>query len=141
VSSPLLEDVDIAGANTVLVLVTAGANFTLKEFNEINGFLQKASRPGAEIVPGLVRDENLKDGIRVTIIATGFEVEKEKDPLEGASIVDIQGFLNNGYKPKSAVAAEEEAESLKVGSANGSDGNLEIPAYMRRRLKQPFHNN
>jgi len=141
VSSPLLEDVDIAGANTVLVLVTAGANFTLKEFNEINGFLQKASRPGAEIVPGIVRDENLKDGIRVTIIATGFEVEKEKDPLEGASIVDIQGFLNNGYKPKSVAEAEVEAEGLKMGASNGSEGNLEIPAYMRRRLKQPFHNN
>jgi len=143
IHSPLLEDVDIAGAMTVLVLVTAGANFSLKEFTEINGFLQKASRPGAEIIPGLVRDENLKDGLRVTIIATGFEAAKEDATLE--TVLNLKDFLTPDFKTAkgesaSAHAAEEREPEAAIHT---SEGQYEIPAYLRRRLagKQPFHNN
>lgn len=99
VNSPLLEDVDIAGATAVLVLVTAGSNFSLNEFNQINGFLQKSARPGAEIVPGIVSDENLRDGIRVTIIATGFEPTKE---TEIETVIDLKGFLTPNFKTAKA---------------------------------------
>ncbi len=141
VNSPLLEDVDIAGATAVLVLVTAGANFTLNEFNQINGFLQKASRPGAEIIPGIVRDENLKDGLRVTIIATGFEAQKDPDQM--ATVIDLKNFVtpnfNTAKASSSQTASLEEVEgdmTLKL-----SDGQYDIPAYLRRRLaSKPFQN-
>lgn len=140
VHSPLLEDVDIAGATAVLVLITAGANFTLNEFNQINGFLQKAARPGAEIIPGIVRDENLKDGMRVTIIATGFESAKAE---EAATVIDLKNFVTPNFKTdkasSNAPAAAEEVEgdlTLKL-----SDGQYDIPAYLRRRLaSKSFHN-
>ncbi len=142
VHSPLLEDVDIAGASAVLVLVTAGANFSLNEFNQINGFLQKAARPGAEIIPGIVRDENLKDGLRVTIIATGFEAAKEDAALE--TVLNLGEFLTPEFKTaKGATAASHAAEDQEPETEfKTADGKYEIPAYLRRRLAgKPFHNN
>ncbi len=139
VSSPLLEDVDIAGASAVLVQVTAGNNFTLNEFNQINGFLQKAARPDAEIVPGMVRDENLHDGIRVTIIATGFAPKAKEVQVE--EMLDLGEYVLpkfHGTKPAARTEApvgaaspamEEEGMVLKM-----SEGQYDIPAYLRRRL-------
>jgi len=141
VNSPLLEDVDIAGATAVLVQVTAGANFSLNEFNQINGFLQKAARPGAEIIPGIVRDEALRDGIRVTIIATGFDSLRETEPM--STVIDLKNFVTPNFKTdkasstQPAPAAELEGDmALKL-----SDGQYDIPAYLRRRLaSKPFQN-
>ncbi len=141
VNSPLLEDVDIAGATAILVQVTAGSNFTLNEFNQICGFLQKAARPDAEIVPGMVRDENLHDGIRVTIIATGFAAQSKEVKVEG--MLDLGEFLPK-FQPAKPQARAEVApvrmEAAPIPAGNHEDeeilggGQYEIPAYLRRRL-------
>ncbi len=140
VNSPLLEDVDIAGATAVLVLVTAGANFTLNEFNQINGFLQKAARPGAEIIPGIVRDENLKDGLRVTIIATGFDTQKAADQM--ATVIDLKNFVTPNFNTAKASSSQPPMEELEGDlTLKLSDGQYDIPAYLRRRLaSKPFQN-
>ncbi len=140
VNSPLLEDVDIAGATAVLVQVTAGANFSLNEFNQINGFLQKAARPGAEIIPGIVRDENLRDGLRVTIIATGFDAKKVE---ETATVIDLKHFVTPNFNTaKASSSAPPQLEDLESDMAlKLSDGQYDIPAYLRRRLaSKPFQN-
>jgi cell division protein FtsZ len=132
VACPLLEDVDIAGANAVLVQITAGTNFTMNEFQQINGFIQKAARPGAEIVPGIVRDENLHDGIRVTLVATGFgKIEMAPDePLK-----EFKDFVLQNFQPgKAAAAAAEREESGSEVSLDFASGQYDIPAYLRRRL-------
>jgi cell division protein FtsZ len=141
IQSPLLEDVDIAGADAVLVQVTAGANFSLNEFNQINGFLQKAARPGAEIIPGIVRDENLRDGLRVTIIATGFNMPKEEEPM--ATVIDLKSFVTPNFNTAKASSsqpapAEDQDQELTLKL---SEGQYDIPAYLRRRLaSKPFQN-
>jgi cell division protein FtsZ len=146
VNSPLLEDVDIAGATAILVQVTSGANLSLNEWNQITGFLQKTARPGAEIIPGIVRDEDLKDGVRVTIIATGFEVAPAP---EETTVLDFKSFLTPSFKTdkssSSAAAANAAASLEEVLSPDKAvkltDGVYDIPAYLRRRLaSKPFHN-
>lgn len=142
VHSPLLEDVDIAGAESVLVHITAGATFTMQEFNQINGFLQKAARPGAEIIPGFVRDENLHDGLRVTIIATGFR------PAKGEELGGLMGFKEfvapsfQGVKAPTAASQEAADETGFDMGLELSEGQYDIPAYLRRKLAgKPFQNN
>ncbi len=141
VNSPLLEDVDIAGATAVLVQVTGPMNLTLNEFNQINGFLQKAARPGAEIIPGVVRDESLKDGLRVTIIATGFEPREEAIPSTG-TVLGFESFVNPKFNTDKAKSSEQAAENPESDIFTRlSDGQYEIPAYMRKKLaSKPFHN-
>jgi cell division protein FtsZ len=151
VNSPLLEDVDIAGANAILVQVTAGNNFTLNEFNQICGFLQKAARPDAEIVPGMVRDENLHDGIRVTIIATGFAAQSKEVQVE--DILDFSEYVRpnrQAVKPQARVeVAPPRPEAVPVSSdaqegdtvLRMSEGQYDIPAYLRKRLAgKPIQN-
>lgn len=72
-SSPLLDKIVIDGARGVLICVTGGADMTLHEVNEATTMVYEAASPDANIIFGAVVDERLKDEIRVTIIATGFE--------------------------------------------------------------------
>ena len=71
ISSPLLET-SIEGAKGVLLNITGGINLTLFEVNEAAGIITEAADPDANIIFGAVIDENLKEEIRVTVIATGF---------------------------------------------------------------------
>jgi len=72
ISSPLLET-SIEGAKGVLLNITGGINLTLFEVNEAAGIIAEAADPEANIIFGAVIDENLKEEIRVTVIATGFD--------------------------------------------------------------------
>jgi len=72
ISSPLLET-SIEGAKGVLLNITGGTNLTLFEVNEAAGIIAEAADPEANIIFGAVIDDDLKDEIRVTVIATGFD--------------------------------------------------------------------
>jgi len=143
VAGPLWEDGDIAGADAVLVQITAGANFSMNEFQQINGFIQKAARDGAEIVPGVVRDENLHDGLRVTLIATGFgKVPATKNKAEEELVGSLRDFVTlNPVKNKSALEGLEKVEVGSEVSASYGGDQFEIPAYLRRRLTNKSLNN
>ena len=79
VSSPLLEDVDIEGATGILINITAGASVSLLEINDACSIVQEAAHEDANIIFGAVIDESIGDGIRVTVIATGFPSPENDD--------------------------------------------------------------
>jgi cell division protein FtsZ len=140
INSPFLEGVDISGANTILLLVSS-PNMLISEYNEITAFLQKSARPGVELVPGWVRDESLKDGLRVTIIATGFEEVRQEETIE--TVLGLENFVNPKYRTDKASSTDQPpAENLDSEVlVRLSDGQYEIPAFMRRKLAtKPFHN-
>ncbi len=72
ISSPLLEDVSINGATGIIINITGGSDLTLFEVNEASSLITEEADENAEIIFGAVIDENLKDEVRVTVIATGF---------------------------------------------------------------------
>ncbi len=73
ISSPLLEDTSIDGAQGILVNVTGGDNLTLMEMHDAITLIQSAAHPDANIIFGAVIDEDLGDEIRITVVATGFD--------------------------------------------------------------------
>ena len=77
ISSPLLDDASIKGAQGVLVNITGGDDLTLMEANEATTIIFEEAGPSANIIFGAVIDPNMKDEIRVTVIATGFNIPKE----------------------------------------------------------------
>ncbi|MCL5040788.1 MAG: cell division protein FtsZ, partial [Firmicutes bacterium] len=104
VSSPLLET-SIEGAKGVLLSITGGPDLGLFEVNEAAEIISQAADPEANIIFGAVIDENMKDQIRVTVIATGFDSKTEKkEPL---------------------------ADELEIKPFSSDD--LDIPAFLRRR--------
>ncbi|GFP75298.1 cell division protein FtsZ [Clostridium fungisolvens] len=118
ISSPLLET-SIVGATGVLLNVTGGADLGLLEINEAAEIVQEAADPDANIIFGAVIDENLKDEIRITVIATGFEkIARDVEP------------------PKEEIATEptaaKEEAAATTASNQGFGDELDIPAFLRR---------
>jgi len=76
ISSPLLDNASIKGAQGVLVNITGGDDLTLMEANEATSIIFEEAGPSANIIFGAVIDPTLEDEIRVTVIATGFNIPK-----------------------------------------------------------------
>lgn len=90
ISSPLLEDIDIEGATGILINITAGSEVTLMEVNEACSIVQEAAHEDANIIFGAVIDETLGGQMRVTVIATGFPVDKEETDISNVNIPKSQ---------------------------------------------------
>jgi cell division protein FtsZ len=71
VRSPLLEDVNLAGARGVLVNITASAGLKMKEYHEVMNTIKEFTAEEAMVIVGTVIDDNMGDELRVTMIATG----------------------------------------------------------------------
>ncbi|MCU0760742.1 MAG: cell division protein FtsZ, partial [Steroidobacteraceae bacterium] len=71
VSSPLLEDVNLSGAQGILVNVTAGMDLAIGEFQEVGAIVKQFASDDATVVVGTVIDPEITDELRVTVVATG----------------------------------------------------------------------
>lgn len=76
INSPLLDGVSIRGARNVLVNISAGSNLRMKETHMATSLVQQEAGEEAEIIMGTVLDETFGDELRVTVIATGFELNE-----------------------------------------------------------------
>ena len=71
ISSPLLEDINLAGAQGILVNVTAGMDLSIGEFQEVGNVIKQFASDDATVVVGTVIDPEMSNQIRVTVVATG----------------------------------------------------------------------
>ena len=77
ISSPLLDDVSIVGATSVLINITGNSNLTMYEMHEASSLIQEEAHEDAEVIWGWVIDDSMEDEVRVTVIATGFEESRQ----------------------------------------------------------------
>jgi len=75
ISSPLLEEATIQGAKGVLINITGGPDLTLFEVNAASSIIRESADEDANIIFGAVIDDNMRDEMKITVIATGFERE------------------------------------------------------------------
>lgn len=137
ISSPLLEAA-IDGAQGVLMNITGGTNLSLYEVQEAADIVASASDPDVNMIFGSVINENLKDEIVVTVIATGF-IEQEKDDSKPR-----RPTLNQGLKSQSQPAAKREPKREETQHQNTvnrhtsqpADDALDIPTFLRNRNKR-----
>jgi cell division protein FtsZ len=118
IASPLLET-SIEGAKGVLLNITGGPDLGLQEVNIAAELIQNSADPEANIIFGAVIDENLKDEILITVIATGFE----KSPVlkKPNKLLDATPAASEPVKPTVKQQAPKEEE----------DG-LDIPIFLKR---------
>src|ERR1700745_722761 len=81
VSSPLLEDINLAGAQGILVNVTAGMDLSIGEFQEVGNVIKQFASDDATVVVGTVIDPDMANQIRVTVVATGLGRPAARVPL------------------------------------------------------------
>lgn len=79
ISSPLLVDTSIEGARGVLINITGGKDLTLHEVSKASELIHKLAHPEANIIFGTVIDDNIREMVKVTVIATGFDRTQEKE--------------------------------------------------------------
>ena len=117
VQSPLLET-SIEGARGVIINITGGEDLGLHEVNTAAELVQRSVDPEANIIFGTVTDPDMKDEIQITVIATGFE----KPEARTSSSVD--SFVNKTW--------EKKINSIPASTDNSSQGDLDIPAFLRK---------
>lgn len=83
ISSPLLDNVSIAGARGVLINITGGMDLAIDEVTAISSIIQEEAGDEAEIIFGAVHDPELAGKIRVTVIATGFDSAEDEKVIPG----------------------------------------------------------
>jgi cell division protein FtsZ len=81
INSPLLEDMSIDQAKGVLINITGSTKMTMDEVIEGSSFIKDEVHPGAEIIWGVVFDDNMDDVIRITVIATGINNNKDRNVI------------------------------------------------------------
>jgi cell division protein FtsZ len=108
-----LLDVSIDGAQGILFNVTGGPDLSLYEVNEAAEIIRRTADPDANIIFGAVVDPNMKDGIRITVIATGFDAIKEQK-----------------------MPSAEDSKTLEFPKRTYDRDDLDIPAFLRRARQQ-----
>jgi cell division protein FtsZ len=147
ISSPLLDDISIHGARGVLINITASPDVTLQEVNEAAELIHAEAHEEANIIWGMVIDENSEDRVRVTVIATGFaergaaskdsiaaDVTKEMTGTNGR--LDVPSFrrTKDATNVSTAVAAEATKAKRPSSLLGGTDeGQWEIPTFLRKQ--------
>lgn len=118
VASPLLE-ITMDGARGVLFNIIGGPDLTMNEVDEAAKIIASAADPDANIIFGATIDETMRDQIKITVIATGFDQTKQR----------LKEFVVSG-KRSEEIPKEEKAESPK---REDEDDIFEIPAFLRQR--------
>ena len=144
IRSPLLEDVNLMGARGILVNITAGPDLSLGEFSEVGNTVEEFASETATVVVGTVIDPELRDELRVTVVATGLGARVEKpvkvvDNTAAAAPVARQAEgsapnyrdLDRPTVMRNSGAAQAAAASLSR-PADDLDY-LDIPAFLRRQ--------
>ena len=120
--SPLLNDNKITGAKNVLLLIVSGSNeITLDEIGEINDHIQNEAGYNANIIMGVGEDDTLGDGVAVTIIATGFDIEQQS------------GIVNT--EPKKIIHTLEDEQKSVHNLSNNTVAGFEL------NIDKPVANN
>jgi cell division protein FtsZ len=83
INSPLLDDISVNGATGILINFTAGPDIKLKEINAAAGLIQEAAHEDANIIFGVVTDPSMTDLVKVTVIATGFDMQPAAQEMSG----------------------------------------------------------
>ncbi|MBF8253892.1 MAG: Cell division protein FtsZ [Deltaproteobacteria bacterium] len=157
ISSPLLEDISIQGARGVLINITGGPDLCLHEVNEAASMIQEEAHEDANIIFGAVIDDNMKDEIRITVIATGFGEEKEVVmPASAPLVAPARQALQNNRKVvhlgtiiddqdaptwqrKKPGSGETETVTLnktdfQLAADKDEDDKYDIPTFLRRQM-------
>jgi len=150
ISSPLLDDVKIAGAQGVLVNITGGENMALFEVDEATSIIYQEAGDEANIIFGAVIDPNMTDELNVTVIATGFN--KDRHDYARFNREEVKKTVeSNLHKDLDIPTFQRKQFEKQNRMKNNGDGNgksedetqttlyfsddLEVPAFIRKQMQ------
>ncbi len=140
ISSPLLEDNSIQGAQGILINISGSSSLSLHEVHEASSVIQKAAHENANIIFGAVQDDSMKDAVKITVIAAGFKDANKK------------GYQKQSFLPKTWRAGREAPDvpmqqqlpnvvhqvqqNVREVSAEVPADDLDVPTFLRRQAQK-----
>jgi len=145
ISNPLLDDIDLTGANGILVNITAGPDFTMREFGDVGRTIQNLAAEDATVVIGTAIDKEMQDEVRVTLVATGLNraairqpVRDQKELREKIRVVangttGRADFTQPSQPVASPMAVGANTTPAARTTAESPIDYLDIPSFLRRQ--------
>jgi cell division protein FtsZ len=141
INSPLLDDVNLAGARGILVNITAGLDLSLGEFSEVGDTIEEFASEDATVVVGTVIDPDMGEDLRVTVVATGLGSEVAKAPLQmvesapKAASVDVENEPDYAQfeRPTAMRKSGRAGSGQALAAEAGGEEYFDIPAFLRRQ--------
>jgi cell division protein FtsZ len=145
ISSPLLEDINLSGAQGILVNVTAGMDLSIGEFQEVGNVIKQFASDDATVVVGTVIDPEMASQIRVTVVATGLGKPTPKAaPQPVAIAASAPALTMRVVRQKSPITPDyamldkptvqrQRAVGDGLRAEADSEDLLDIPAFLRRQ--------
>jgi len=140
ISSPLLEDIDISGAKGVLVNICGSSSMTMDEYEIVSRIIHEKVHEDANIIIGLLVDENLGESLKVTAIATGFgdrfdkemeRVERKISAVPGAARVNYE---EPAYKRREMEQQRRPAPTRQPSFLMEEEDQYDIPTFLRKSV-------
>jgi cell division protein FtsZ len=136
VASPLLEDVNLAGARGVLVNITASSSVKMKEIHEVMNTIKGFTAEEATVIVGQVLDDTMEGNLRVTMVATGLgnpvARQQPKQPMQIIRTGTDDAPMMVGGEELPSVMTSRRSRTIQAMSDSGID-TLDIPAFLRRQ--------
>jgi cell division protein FtsZ len=161
IQNPLLDDVNLSGANGILVNITAGPDFTMAEFDEVGRTVENFASEDATVVIGTVLDPDMQDEVKVTVVATGLnravgrqsvrghDREHAYEPVRKPQVQLVHGrrdgttgmlvdAVADPYQAGNSLASglrrsAAEPSTPAVADFGNDSSYLDIPAFLRRQ--------
>jgi len=139
ISSPLLEDISLEGATRVLFNITGSLDLEMSEANEAALLIYKMVGEDANIIFGVVPDESLKNEVRVTVIASGFDRKKFYVESEKGAELDFSTYMNQNldrpaFRRRNIIDKYGAELDLNKEKKVYAASNLEIPTFLRNKI-------
>ncbi|MCA1978054.1 MAG: cell division protein FtsZ [Thiobacillus sp.] len=137
VASPLLEDVNLAGARGVLVNITASSSVKMKEIHEVMNTIKAFTAEEATVIVGQVLDDSMEDSLRVTMVATGLGNPVARQQARPMQIIktgtdDTPMAFGGSEELPSVMSSNRQRRTIQAMADSGID-TLDIPAFLRKQ--------
>ncbi|MEM9242476.1 MAG: cell division protein FtsZ [Pseudomonadota bacterium] len=147
ISSPLLEDINLTGAQGVLVNITAGLNMSIGEFEQVGDVIKSFISDDATVVVGTVIDPSLEESMRVTVVVTGLAQTMQgqhfSNTISKSKSVHVDGSVDYEALEKPTILRKQKVEPPQPVVAAVEDNGpvvqeqeleyLDLPAFLRKK--------
>ena len=145
ISSPLLEDNSINGAQGILINVTGSSSLSLHEVHEASSIIQKAAHENANIIFGAVMDDAMKESVKITVIAAGFREAGKKQQhrpsfmpktWKATSVPEPEPVQPEVVQDEEVIIPPSRPVPTVIQEAAADPLDLDVPTFLRRQAQK-----
>jgi cell division protein FtsZ len=141
IANPLLEESSIEGSKGILVNITGGLELSLNDVQEAISFIYDSAHDDVHLIFGAVIDGDVEEEVRVTVIATGFNDQKEKIELPKIERWSPLRHSTMSYRGSERVLSKniQPGSSTEVNTTEimTYENPIDVPAFLRKTTQPP----